>query len=166
MIDVDEEAEMTHLMIERTNHPFRGGPVRRWSLLAPVLLLVLAGCPSRYGTAATGARTSEAAVAQFLAGARAQDLQAMSAVFGDEVGPLRDREDRTQMEQRLIIMACHLRHDESRIAAAQPGESGRMLHRVELRQGEKKASPVFTTTRNAKSGQWFCSGTRNPTPPR
>src|SRR5687767_12054396 len=99
-------------MIKRTNHPFRGGPVRRWSLLVSVLALFVGGCPARYGGAATGARSSEAAVTQFLAGARAQDLQAMSAVFGDENGPLRDREDRTAMEQRLIIMACHLRHDE------------------------------------------------------
>jgi hypothetical protein len=156
--------------------------VRRWFqfALSLALVFVAAGCPARFGTAATGAGSSDAAVQQFLFAAKAQDLQAMSAVWGDEQGATRDRVDRSEMEQRLMIMVCHLRHDESRIGAAANGEAGRILHRVELTQGEKKAAPLFTAVRNAQSGRWYvydielqalsgwCSGMTppKPTPPR
>lgn len=119
------------------------------------VVLVLAGCGSRYGGEATGASSSEAAVRQFLFAAKAQDLQAMSAVWGDAEAPTRDRTDRTEMERRLIIMTCHLRHDESRIGPPVQGANGATMHRVELTQGEKKASPQFTTVRNTRSGRWY-----------
>lgn len=102
-----------------------------------------------------GTESSETAVAQFLDAARGGDLQAMSAVWGNAESPVRDRASRQEVERRLLIMTCHLRHDESRIGPATPGEAGRVLHRVELTQGDKKGSPVFTTVRNAKSGRWF-----------
>ena len=67
-----------------------------------------------------GATSSAAAVEQFLSAAKAQDLQAMSAVWGNAVSPMRERVDRQELERRLLIMTCHLRHDTSRIGAAQP----------------------------------------------
>ncbi len=148
--------------------------MRRGILL--VALFLIGGCRPKFGGPATGASSSDGAVQQFLFAARAQDLQAMSAVWGDEQGATRDRADRTEMERRLIIVACHLRHDESRIGAALSGENGRTLHRVELTQGAKKATPLFTTVRNGKSGRWFvadlemmaltgwCSGTQRLPP--
>ncbi len=146
--------------------------MRRGILLAALLLI--GGCRPKFGGAATGAASSDGAVQQFLFAARAQDLQAMSAVWGDEQGATRDRADRTEMERRLIIMACHLRHDESQVGAAQASEAGRTVHRVALTQGAKKASPNFTTVRNSKSGRWYvadfemaalsgwCTGTQRP----
>lgn len=129
--------------------------MRRIVLVA--LLVLVAGCRARYGGEATGATTSDAAVQQFLFAAKAQDLQAMSAVWGDADAPTRDRVDRTEMERRLIIMTCHLRHDESRIGAGQPGAGGTVVHRVDVTQGDKKASPTFTTVRNTRSGRWYVS---------
>jgi hypothetical protein len=119
------------------------------------VVLVLAGCGARYGGEATGASSSEAAVRQFLFAAKAQDLQAMSAVWGTAESPTRDRADRTEMERRLIIMTCHLRHDESRIGPPVTGATGTVTHRVELTQGDKQAAPVFTTVRNTSSGRWY-----------
>jgi hypothetical protein len=121
------------------------------------VVLVLAGCASRYGGEATGASSSEAAVRQFLFAAKAQDLQAMSAVWGDTEAPTRERADRTEMERRLIIMTCHLRHDESRIGPPVQAANGSTTHRVELTQGEKKATPMFTAVRNTRSGRWYVS---------
>lgn len=119
------------------------------------MLVAIMGCHRSVGGPEAGATSSVAAVEQFLAAAKAQDLQALSAVWGNADAPVRDREDRQQLERRLLIITCHLRHDASRIGAAQPGESGKLLHRVDLTQGDKKASPVFTTVRNTKSGRWF-----------
>ena len=82
-------------------------------------------------------------------------VQAMSAVWGDQQSPTRDRVSRQELERRLLIIVCHLRHDESRIGPAQTGEGGRVLHRVEFTQGTLKASPMFTTVRNLKDGRWY-----------
>lgn len=124
-------------------------------IIQVAVVLVLAGCTPRYGSDATGASSSEAAVRQFLFAAKAQDLQAMSAVFGTAESALRDRADRGEMERRLIIMTCHLRHDESRIGPPVLTANGTTTHRVELTQGEKTATPLFTTVRNTSSGRWY-----------
>lgn len=129
-------------------------PLRRALSLLFVLVAIM-GCHRTVGGPEAGATSSEAAVRQFLFAAKAQDLQAMSAVWGNAESPVRDRADRQELERRLLIMTCHLRHDESRIGAAQTGESSKVLHRVELTQGDKKASPLFTTVKNQNSGRWF-----------
>ena len=129
---------------------------RLFALVMPVVLVMAAGCRAVIGGGAEpGAVTSETAVSQFLAGARAQDLQAMSAVWGNAEGPVRDRVERQELERRLLIMVCHLKHDESRIEPAQMGEAGRTVHRVELKAATKQAATTFTTVRNTKSGRWF-----------
>ncbi len=124
-------------------------------ILVALLLVVASGCRPRFAGDATGAGSSEGAVQQFLFAAKAQDLQAMSAVWGDEQSPVRDRADRTEMERRLLIMTCHLRHDESRIGPPTPGAGGIVTYSVELKQGERSATPLFTTVRNTASGRWF-----------
>ena len=124
-------------------------------LLAVMVLVLLAGCRPGGGGAATGAESSDAAVQQFVFAARAGDLQGMSAVWGDEVRPTRELVSRQELERRLLIIACHMRHEESRIGAGRPGEAGRVLHSVEMTKGTLKASPLFTTVRNLKSGRWY-----------
>jgi hypothetical protein len=148
---------------------------RALSLL--MVLVATAACRRTVGGPEAGATSSAAAVEQFLSAAKAQDLQAMSAVWGNAVSPMRERVDRQELERRLLIMTCHLRHDTSRIGAAQPAVAGKLTHRVDLTQGDKKASPEFTTVRNAKSGRWFvedfefaslasfCTAGNRPAPP-
>ena len=125
-------------------------------IVALVVLVMLASCRTApLGGPEPGAPSSEAAVAQFLAAARAQDLQAMSAMWGNSESLVREREDRQELERRLIVMACHLKHDESRIGPSRRGEGGRILHDVELSQGPKRATSTFTTVRNASADRWF-----------
>lgn len=129
-------------------------------LVTLVVLVVLAGCrtASSGGAApgaAEGATSGEAAVLQFLEGSRAQDLQAISSVWGDEEMPTRDRVEMQEWERRLLIMMCHLRHDESSIGAAQMAEGGRTMFPVILRQGDKEATTMFTVARNRSSGRYF-----------
>jgi len=119
------------------------------------VLVLLAGCRPGAGGDATGAPSSDAAVQQFLFAAKAGDIQAMSAVWGDREMPTRDRVSRQELERRLLIIVCHLKHDESRIGAPETGEGGRVKHRVELTQGERRASPMFTTVRNLKDTRWY-----------
>jgi len=160
------------------HHPFAPENALRRLLSSLLVLVAIVGCRRTAGGPEAGALSSTAAVQQFVDAAKAQDLQAMSAVWGNAEAPVRDREDRQQLEKRLLIMVCHLRHDEARIGAAQTGPQGKLQHRVDLTQGSKKASPVFTTVRNTKTGRWFVedfdfqslasfctAGNRAPPPP-
>jgi hypothetical protein len=130
--------------------------LRRLLTLSLLVLAVTAtGCRRTLGSAEAGAGTSQEAVVQFLDAARAKDMQAMSAVWGNAEQPTRDIVERRELEQRLLVMICVLRHDESRIGVPQPGEGGRQIYPVELKQGTKQATVPFTTIRNTKTGRWF-----------
>ncbi len=120
-----------------------------------VLVALMPACRGVGSGASAGAESSEQAVVQFLNGSRADDLQAVSAVWGNAESPTRDRVDRQELERRLLIMVCHLRHDESRIGVAQRGELGRTVHQVELVTDGRTVTLPFTTVKNARSGRWF-----------
>ena len=124
--------------------------------IAMLLVLGAVGCrPKSVGGGATGADSAQMAVVEFLNGARAQDLQAVSAVWGNDESPTRDRVDRQELERRLLIIVCHLRHEESRIGAPQLGEAGRTLFTVEITRSGRSASVPFTTVRNKRDGKWY-----------
>lgn len=125
-----------------------------WVALTAIVV-GFAGCRAKSTGAETGAESPELAVHQFLSAARAQDLQAMSSVWGNETSPVRDRVGRQELEQRLIIIACHLRHDDARLDVAQRAPEGRTLLRADLTQGTKTAAVNFLTIRNTRSGRWF-----------
>src|SRR3954468_23457848 len=61
--------------------------------------------------AGTGAPDPASALRGFLDAVKAQNLQGISAYWGDKDGSVRGRLDKTQEEQREIIMARCLRHD-------------------------------------------------------
>jgi len=121
-----------------------------------LLVLTAAGCrPGAVGNGSGGADSGQMAVVEFLNAARAQDLQAISAVWGNDESLTRDRVERRELERRLLIIACHLRHDESRIGAAQLGEAGRTLFTARLTHGNITADVPFTTVRNKSNGRWY-----------
>jgi len=124
-----------------------------WAVL--LVLVFVGACRRSPGGSAAGANSSQEAVMQFLDAARAQDIQAMSAVWGDAEAPARDRLDRQELERRLIIIARTLCHDSATIAAPTSGEGGRMLHRADITKGDRTATVPFTTARNRRTGQWF-----------
>jgi hypothetical protein len=102
----------------------------------------------------TGAETPHAAVERFLEAARAQDLQAMSVVWGNVKGSQRDQLDRQDLEKREMIMVALLRHDQSNISAPQGALGGRVKFTVDLKQGPLAASPIFTAVRGP-SNRWY-----------
>ncbi len=122
---------------------------------AMLLVLTVLGCRQKPMGGATGADSAEMAVVAFLNAARAQDLQAMSTVWGNEESPTRDREPRAVMERRLLILVCHLRHDESRIGPAQLGEAGRVKFTATIVRGTRTAEIPFTTVKNRSDGRWY-----------
>jgi hypothetical protein len=106
------------------------------------------------GPQLVGAPTSRMAVEQFLAAVRAQDLQAMSVVFGTSHGPSRDNMDREELDKRLIILQCYFDHDKFRMLGENAGEGGHRVFTVELTRGRLTRSPRFYTI-EGPGRRWF-----------
>lgn len=122
---------------------------------AIVLLIALAACHNTpRDTATTGAPTAALAVERFLGSAKAQDLQAMSTVWGSERGAARDVTDRSQLEKRELIMMCYLTHDTFRVRSEGPAQGGKRAYVVELRRGPVARSTTFTTVLGPSS-RWY-----------
>src|SRR5687767_5661290 len=134
-------------------------PGARVKKLAIVLLLVVAGCRRevKVGSVpdvnAAGAATAREAVQRFLATAKAQDVQAMSNIWGSSAGPARTTMDRTQLEQRAIYMMRCLRHDSYMILTETPAADGERIFGVQLKRGTLTAVSNFTATPG--QGRWF-----------
>jgi hypothetical protein len=129
--------------------------VKRIALLL-VLATVFSSCKTVVvrDTTLTGGKTPRDAVDRFLAGARAQDLQAIGAVFGNEQGPLRDHADRTVIERQLLIQLQCTRHDKATVSEPVRGEGGRQVFTVDMTQGANSAAVKFTTVKGP-SDRWY-----------
>lgn len=122
-----------------------------------LILALLAACrpPGGGGGGPTpvGAPNSRAALDMFLASAKAQDLEAMSRVWGTARGPVRDEMDRQERERRQLVIMCYVNHDSYRVLSETPGESERTLS-VELTRGDLRRTTNFVTVRGP-GGRWF-----------
>lgn len=120
-------------------------------------LLLAAACTRR--TAEVPATSQEdgprPALAAFLAAVRASDLQAMSGVWGDKNGPVRDSRKMTRddMEHRELIMMCYFRHDKYRILGESPGPDNERVFQVELTKGTLKRTTNFYVTQGGD--RWY-----------
>jgi hypothetical protein len=103
-----------------------------------------------------GSSTPRSAVEQMLNAAKNQDLQGISAVWGDESGLTRDHNPRAEIESRTFIMACVLKNDTQKIGDPAPAGNGRMMVTAELTQGTNSGATRFMTART-KDGRWLVS---------
>ena len=119
-----------------------------------VLAAVFAGCHRAPAGPVAGAPSARGAVEAFLAAARARDVRAFGAVWGTERGAARDRMDRRELEQRSLVLACLLTHDQSRIGQQAVAAGARQVFPVELRSGTRTASTRVTAVLGP-SDRWF-----------
>lgn len=122
-------------------------------------LLVLAACRTSPRASADGtlpgAPAARGAVEKFLSAVRAEDLQAMSTVWGSERGPARDIiPDRAELEKREIVMQCYLSHDRYRILSDAAGAEQKRVFRVELTKGNLTRATTFTTVPGPQE-RWY-----------
>ena len=80
------------------------------------------------GAQLTGAAEPKLAAEQFLRAVKANDLQAISTVWGTQNGPARETMERTSMEKREIILVCYLTHDTSRVVDVDPPHAAVLDH--------------------------------------
>ena len=90
--------------------------MRKWALLAIVALACSKSAP--VGTSLTGAPSARDAALQFMGAVKAQDLQAMGAVWGSDKGAARDNMDRTELDKRLVILQQCYDHDRAQMDSA------------------------------------------------
>jgi hypothetical protein len=102
----------------------------------------------------TGASSPQVAVEQFLAAARAQDLQAFSAIWGSERGAARDIVDRSQLEKRELTMMCYLTHDKFEITSDVTPKPGEHDYTVEITRGTQTRETKMTTVQGP-SERWY-----------
>ena len=98
-----------------------------------------------------GAANPRAAVDAFLAAAHTQDVQAMSAVWGSAQGPARDYIPHDDVEKRLLVVMCFLRHDKSAIGDPVAALGGKLNFPVTLTQGTMSRSTTVTTVMGPQS---------------
>ena len=91
----------------------------------------------------TGASTARSAVELFLDAVRAQDLQAMSVIFGTNKGPSRDNMNRDELEKRLVILQCYFNHEKYRLLTEYPGDDNHRVIEVELSKQGNLRTPNF-----------------------
>jgi hypothetical protein len=124
------------------------------------LLIVLAAACRTVAvpdTASTGGSTPRSAVERYVAGARAQDIQAIGAIYGNDKGPRREQDPRALLERQLLIQLHCLRHEKSTISEPARGEGGRQVFTVGLTQGKLEASVPFTVVKGPSS-RWYVEG--------
>lgn len=102
----------------------------------------------------TGGPTARAAVQSFLDAIRAQDIQAMSVLFGTSSGPARDNMKRDEWEKRLIILQCYFNHDKSRFVQEIAGPGAHRIVQFELTRGSIARSPQFYAVPGPR-GRWY-----------
>jgi hypothetical protein len=137
--------------------------VKRFLIIG--LLLAAAACASRHvetttsagtlvGHNTVGAATARDAVEAFLGAVKAQDLQAMSVIWGTRKGPARDQMTRNDLEKREIVMQCFLAYDQSRILNDLPADDGKRTLRVELTNAGRVRQTNFTAVEGPAS-RWY-----------
>jgi hypothetical protein len=110
--------------------------------------------PARSADRLTGASSPRAAVTEFLDAVKAEDLQAMSVIFGTSHGPSRDNIERSELDKRLVILQCYFTHDKFRIVDESPGEGGHRIVTTELTRGNNTRTPRFYAI-PGPSNRWY-----------
>ena len=116
---------------------------------------VIPATPSPASTSTVGQRSPREALATFLSAANAQDLQAMSAVWGDKDGSVRSsgKMGREEIEKREIIMMCYLKHDRYRVVSESPAVDNERVLGVELTKGKLARTAGFNMATDGS--RWY-----------
>ena len=126
--------------------------MRKWALLAIVALACTKSAP--VGSSLTGAASARDAATEFMGAVKAEDLQAMGAVWGSAQGAARDHMDRTELDKRLVILQQCYAHDRAQVLDESAGVDGQRLVRVQITRGGRTKIPQFKIGKGP-SNRWY-----------
>jgi hypothetical protein len=107
-------------------------------------------------TGATGANNPRAALQAFLDAAKAQDLQALSSVWGSTNGPARNTIPRGDLEKRELVLMCFLHHESDSIGPQSLVAGGKLQFPVVLRRDSPSLVRATTATVvQGPSSRWY-----------
>jgi hypothetical protein len=102
----------------------------------------------------TGATDARSAAQAFLNAGKAQDLQALSAVWGSKDGPLRNMVSHAELEKRELVMMCFLKHDTDSIGSPSAAAGSRVVFPVTLVSG-RVSRVTSLTTMVGPASRWY-----------
>lgn len=132
------------------------------AVAAALAATVAAGCASSGSTlsaspAEYGSPSARMAIERFLAGVDAEDYQQMGQQFGTRNGPAEKKFGITEVEQRMMVLAGLLQHEDYSLEEADLARTG--PHRTRFvadlkgtRDGRVQVPIVAVTT---PDGRWF-----------
>ena len=123
----------------------------RHLLAASAIIVAMSGAA---GAQETGGSSPKDAVDKFVAAANAQDIKAMGRVWGSSGGAVLDQMERTEMEQRELIMMRCLRHDSYKVVNDRPSTNGDRILSVELSRKSLTRPSDFVATKGPES-RWY-----------
>lgn len=107
------------------------------------------------GTASgPGGATPTEALAMFMTAAKSEDLQAVSAMWGDNEGLARDKMSRQELEMRTYIIVKCVRHDRYTVLSDGSTAGGRRQMSVQLTKGGITKASNFTLSPSPQ-GRWL-----------
>ena len=101
-----------------------------------------------------GAASAADAVARFMAAAKAEDLQAVGAVWGTPTGPAREQMSRNEFEMRAFYIVKCLRNDSYSVLNEGPAAGGRRVSAVQIVKGSLTRQTNFRMVAGPQ-GRWF-----------
>ena len=101
-----------------------------------------------------GGATPAEAVAMILAAAKAEDLQAVGAVWGDTEGLTREKWPRSEFEMRAFYLAKCLRNDRYQLVSEGTTSNNRRIANVRITKGNETALTTFKLV-TGKNGRWL-----------
>lgn len=108
----------------------------------------------------TGAATPSAAIDAFMAAIKAQDLQALGAIWGTPNGPARNRLSSDVLQERELTMLCYLHHDSYSVQSSAPAMNGDRTYAVLVKYKGLSHVGQYEVGR-ASDGRYYVYSVRN-----
>jgi hypothetical protein len=127
-------------------------------------VLVALGSLACGGGAAPGKlapQSPQETLAQFMSAVKANDLDRMRALWGNERGPASDRMKSAEVTQRLTVLQIYLNHVGYRVVEGPlpvPNKEDRRVFRVELQRATSCTVVVPIEVARTKDGRWMVVG--------
>lgn len=158
-VDVQPDANRHALLLLRLEAPIRFARVLMLETSVKKLLLILVlgiACRQSEPKELTGAASPRAAVDQFMLAIRAEDIQALSAVWGNAKGPAREQYPIEEIRMRQQLMLCYFGHDRYAITGESTVSDKKRVILADITKGTMKRTAEFVAERG-RSNRWYAS---------